>query len=260
MRMKDIGWVWEGQGLDPGVFPSIYGVGEGCAYFGLKRACYIFHPNDEQAMRKLRHLDEVICDISKWKWQRTKDGGSKNFIDAAPATVRAEAENVGRLSLKFPNITGAFHDDMKGLVKRERYTPAQYGEIYAALKRANPKLKLWTVVYTHELEHPDWKEFAPFIDVVNLWVWNAKDIPKLDGDLDRCRAVFPGKPVVMGCYLRDYPSVAPVPMDMLKLQWHKLVNHLQDGKVTGFSILGAVLIDGQQEQANWVRDFIADHS
>jgi hypothetical protein len=242
------------------VFPSIYGVGEGCDYFGLRRAVYIFHPNDELGMRKLSRCAEVICDISKWKWERTKDGGSKNYVDSAPASVRAEAETVSKLSLKFPNITGGFHDDMKGLVKREKCTPAQYGEIYRALKSANPKLKLWTVVYTHELDHPDWKEFAPFIDVVNLWVWRAEHLPKLDEGVERCRAVFPGKPIVMGCYLRDYPTVRPVPMELLKPQWYKLLNYLQGGKIAGYSILGAVLIDGQQEQANWVRDFIAEHS
>ena len=259
--MKDVGWVWEGQGLgDPGVEPSIFGVGEGCAYFGLRRACYMFHPNTELAMEKMRHLDEVICDISKWKWRKTPDGATGHWVDAAPASVRAEAERLSHLALKYPNITGGFHDDMKGLAKREKCTPEQYGGIYSALKCIAPTLKLWVVVYTHELEDAAWwRSFSPYIDVVNLWVWNAKDIPRLDEGLDRCREVFPGKPIVMGCYLRDYPNKAPVPMDMLKMQWERLPRYLDEGKIVGYHILAAVLIDGHQEQANWVRDFIAAH-
>jgi hypothetical protein len=93
-----------------------------------------------------------------------------------------------------------------------------------------------------------------------LWVWNSKDLPRLDDDLERCRRLFPGKPIKIGCYLRDYPNKAPVPMEMLKLQWGKVLRYLQEGKIVGYSILAAVLIDGHQEQANWVRDFITAHS
>src|SRR4030065_280954 len=44
---RDLGWVWEGQGIDPKVPPSIYGLGQGARYFGLSRVNYLFHPNDE---------------------------------------------------------------------------------------------------------------------------------------------------------------------------------------------------------------------
>jgi len=257
VKLKDLGWVWEGQGIDPGVPPSIFGVGEGAPYFGLSRACFLFHPNDDLALRKMTHLEEVVCDISKWKWRWTENGAPQCWVDARPVSVRAEAENLSRLSLKYPNLTGAIHDDMRGLIQRENVTPDQYAEIYAALKSHNPALRLWSVVYTHELDPADWAGFQPFMDIVNLWVWNAKDIPQLDDDLERCREMFPDKPIIIGCYLRDYPTVAPVPMHLLKLQWEKVLRYLNEGKIAGYSILAAVLIDGHQEQANWVRDFIA---
>ena len=37
----------------------------------------------------MRHLDEVICDISKWKWRKTPDGATGHWVDAAPATRSA---------------------------------------------------------------------------------------------------------------------------------------------------------------------------
>ncbi len=260
MTLRDVGWVWEGQGLDPDVFPSIFGVGEGCAYFGLSRACYMFHPNTELAMQKLSHLDEVVCDISKWKWRRTDDGGTAHWIDAAPESVKHEAGLVSGLSCDFPNVTGAIHDDMRGLIKRESWTPDQYADVYQALKASNANLKLWAVVYTHELDPQEWAGFEPFMDIVNLWVWEAKNLPHLDEYIARCRELFPGKPLIMGCYLRDYPTVAPVPMDLLKGQWAAVLRHIEGGTLDGYSILAAVLIDGHQEQANWVRDFIAANS
>jgi len=257
MSMADVGWIWEGQGFDPGVYPSIFGVGEGAEYFGLRKVCYMFHPNDRLAMRKLSHMEEIVCDISKWRYRRTEDGGVAHWADSSPGSVRAEAENVSYLSTEFPNITGAIHDDMRGLVKREGYTPEDYAPIYDALHSLNKELKLWAVVYTHELNPEEWSGFTPYMDVINLWVWRASDLPGLDGYVERCRELFPDKPIIMGCYLRDYPTQSPVPMDLLKFQWKRLLDYIAKGIVAGYSILGTVLIDGHQEQANWVRDFIA---
>ena len=251
---------FQNDALDPGVFPSIFGVGEGAPYFGLSRAWYMFHPNDELAMQKLSPPDEVICDIAKWKFRNPEGGGTAHWVDSSPESVRREAETVSRLSTRFPNVVGAVHDDMLGLMKREGYAPEQYASIHAALKSANPNLKLWAVVYTHELGPEVWEGYKPFIDTVSLWVWDAKNLPNLDEYVARCRDIFPDKTINLGCYLRDYPTVAPVPMDLLKVQWHKLAQYLEEGLGDSYSILAAVLIDGHQEQANWIRDFIADHS
>jgi len=257
MKMKDHGWIWEGQGLDPGVYPSIFGAGEGARYFCLDRACFMFHPNNDLAMEKLGHLKEVVCDISKWKWRRTDDGGTAHWVDASPGSVKEEARNVSELSLRHSNLTGAIHDDMKGLITRENYEPSQYSEIYDALKEKNRELKLWTVVYTHELDPDFWGGYLPYLDVVNLWVWRAENLPDLRDDLQKCIEIFGDKPIIIGCYLRDYPTRSPVPMELLKIQWELVLEELEKKEIAGYSILGTVLIDGQQEQARWIRDFIA---
>lgn len=259
MRMRDVGWCWEGQGLDPGVEPSILGVGDGCRFFGLTRANYMFHPNTEFAMQHLAWLDEVTCDIAKWRYHDTEKGGSDHWVDNNPATVCSEARLVSELSTRYPNITGAFHDDMLGLVRRAGMDAEQYAEVYAAVKSANPDLKLWVVVYTHELDAPEWAEFAPFMDVVNLWVWRSEELPRQDADIARCHEIFPDKPLVMGCYLRDYTLRAPVPMDRMRVQWESVLRNLEAGTLDGFSILSGNLIDGHLEQAQWIRDFIAAH-
>ena len=260
MRLKDVGWCWEGQGLDPGVDPSILGCGDGCRFFGLSRANYMFHPNTEFAMNHMSWLDEVTCDIAKWMYKDTEKGGAEHWVDSAPETVKGEAALVGELSRKFPNITGAFHDDMLGLVRREEMTPEQYADVYEALKNANPDLKLWVVVYTHELEAEEWERFAPFMDVVNLWVWKSEELPRQDEGIERCREVFGDKPLIMGCYLRDYTLKAPVPMEMVKAQWESVLRNIEAGSLDGFTILSGNLIDGHLEQAEWIRDFIEGNS
>lgn len=260
MKLADVGWVWEGQGLDPGVHPSIFGVGEGAEYFGLRRVHFMFHPVTELAMKKLSWLDEVVCDISKWGFRDSEKGGSDSYVDARLETVCTEAERVSRLSRHYPNVTGALFDDMKGLMEREGMDGEAVAAMGFALRMYNAALRLWAVVYSHELEDPIWEKCRAHVEVANLWVWNHLDLVNLDEYIDRTRALFPGKPIVLGCYLRDYPSHAPMPMESLQPQWTTLVKALGDGRVDGYAILGTVLIDGQQRQAAWLRDFIRDHS
>jgi hypothetical protein len=260
MNLADVGWVWEGVAIDPGVPPSVLGIGEGCEFFGLRRANYMFHPNTEFALSRLAWLEEVTCDITKWKWRDREGGGGEHWVDGAAEAVKSEAAWVSHLSCRFPNVTGVFHDDMLGLVRRCEITPEQYAEIRAAAKSENPALKLWAVIYTHELDAPEWADYEEYVDVLNLWVWESKNLPQLDAYIERCRERFAGKALVMGCYLRDYTLRAPVPMELLKLQWEFVLKHLEAGVLDGFSILGATLIDSHIEQATWVRDFIRANS
>ena len=44
------------------------------------------------------------------------------------------------------------------------------------------------------------------------------------------------------------------------IELNAIARHLEAGTVDGYSILAAVLIDGHQEQVNWVRDLIAANS
>lgn len=258
---RDLGWVWEGQGIDPKVPPSIYGLGQGARYFGLSRAQFLFHPNDVHALRLLSDYDEVVCDISKWGWEWNADGRPACKPKGDPATVQAEGENVARLAKQFPNVTGAYCDDLLGLMKQFKYGPKEFANIRSAIRNANPTIKLWTVVYTHEFEQADfWTQMRPHIDVVTLWIWKSDDIGHMPQYVDQCRRVFPDKPIVMGVYLRDYTKVAPIPADRVKSQMEGIADLIGKGKLSGYSLLAAVLIDGHRPQADAVRDFIAAQS
>jgi hypothetical protein len=260
MALADTGWIWEGQGLDPGVRPSIYGLGQGADYMGLSRANFMFHPNDKYAMQLMAHLDEVTCDISKWDYQRGEGNTVGSTANADPQTVMREAQKVAQLSLDFPNVTGVFDDDVMGLMKRHDMTAAQFGDVSTAMREINPKLKMWTVVYARELEDADfWQPMLPYIDVVNLWIWESKNLTQMSTQLKRCRELFADKPIVMGIYLRDYETATPVPVERVMRQIQMIAESIDRGELSGYSILGSILIEGQREQADALRDFIAAH-
>ncbi len=263
---REAGWVWEGHGFDPGVEPSIYGVGEGAAYFGLDRANFMFHRNNHVNLAKLGHLGEVVAEISKWKWvevapEANRHGwGFANWRDSHPETVRDEAANLSQVSLDHPNVTGAIIDDASGIFGYEAYHADRPREILGALHSANPALKLWVVVYTHELELEHWQRFRPYLDVVNLWVWEAQHLPQLEEAVAQCAAVFPGKDIVVGSYLRDYPTMAAVPLDLMQGQYETMLRLWEQGRIVGYNILGACLIDMHPPQAEFIREFIARHA
>jgi hypothetical protein len=239
----------------------MYGLGEGCTYFGLRKAYYLYHGNNEMALAKLAHLAEVICDISIWRYRKLEDAqgniGWGITHEKSPEVMRAEAEAVSRLSLSFPNVRGAMLDDLLGAIRSQGYAPGTCAEIRAALKAHNPRLQVCSTVYTHELEAGNWTALDELIDVVFLWTWKSEDLLKLDDGVARCRELFPGKPIILGCYLSDYTMRAPVPMDRLRFQWERIPGYLDKGLIDGFCILGAYLIDHHPEQASWVREFIA---
>ncbi|MBT3378779.1 MAG: hypothetical protein HN742_04080 [Lentisphaerae bacterium] len=263
---RDAGWVWEGLGFDPGIEPSIYGVGEGAAYFGLDRANFMFHRNNRVNLSKLNHLGAVVPEISKWKWvelppEPGKHGwGFANWRDSNPETVRDEAENLSRVSLEFPNISGAIIDDTSGIFTYEAYNAGRPQQISEALHCANPDLKLWLVVYTHQLDDDRWQHFLPFMDVVNLWVWECASLPRLEEYVSRCAEVFPGKEIIVGSYIRDYPTRAGVPLDLMAEQYGIIRDLLAQGRIGGYSILAGCLIDMHPPQAEYIRAFIDEHS
>ncbi|MCL4219513.1 MAG: hypothetical protein KJ052_21240 [Candidatus Hydrogenedentes bacterium] len=259
--MADAGWIWEGQGLDPGVYPSIFGIGEGAEFFGLRKARFLFHPTTELALGKLSKLEAVTPDISKWIYKDVPSGGSVCAADATLETQLAEANKVGWFSKQFANITGAYFDDMKGLMEREQNGLEALDQIRTTLRRHNANLELHCVVYSHELEEPAfWAPLAHNMDVISFWFWGYERLERIDEALKRCRDIFPEKPVYLGCYLRDYPTKSPMPMDSLRKQWLVLERALATGIVQGYEVLATVLIDGHLEQATWVRDFIRANS
>ncbi|HOE11933.1 MAG TPA: hypothetical protein PLQ35_13430 [bacterium] len=260
-RLRDVGWAWEGQGLDPHVPPSIYGLGQGTTYLGLQRANFLFHPTDEYALGLLANLKEITCDITKWETFWDKDGHLRFDCFGGAERKMDEAKRISLLSKTFPNITGVFFDDLKGRMGHDKVSPEQIAEIFAAAHTCNPNLKRWAVVYTGELgEVALWKSLAPSIDVVNLWIWHSKDIETQESEVNRAREIFPDHEFIMGCYLRDYTMVAPIPVEQVMLQMNGVLRMLEKDLIQGFSILGSVLIDSHRPQADAVRDFIAANS
>lgn len=264
LRFADVGWAWEGQGTDPGVPPSIFGVGDAAAFLGLSRSIFIFHPTTSLALRKLSDKAEVAVDISKWVLEEHRlsdsfyDVAWKSRRDSRPEVALAEAELLSRLSLDFPNVTGGFIDDTTCMFEYGSYSTEIPQQLREALHSANPDLKLWIVVYVTQLDQGYWEPFLPFVDIISLWM-SAADIPNLERHVDRCHEVFPGKQISVGSYIRDYQAMRANPMDKIELQYETMLRLWQQGRIDGYNVLASCELDLATAECEWIRDFITAH-
>lgn len=262
LRFADVGWTWEGQALDPGVPPSLFGMGQAADFFGLSRSIMIFHPTTPLSLGRLGDKAEVAVDISKWKLEEVRLSESfyhvawRSYRDSRPATAIEEAELLSRLSLGFPNVTAGFIDDTTCMFEYGDYGTQVPEQIRAALGSANPALKLWIVVYVTQLDSDYWKPFLPFVDVISLWMSEA-DIPNLEASVDKCRQVFPGKQISVGSYIREYHEMRPVRLKLIEQQYATMFRLWTEGRIDGYNILSANAIDGALAECEWIRDFIA---
>ena len=157
------------------------------------------------------------------------------------------AAQLSAVSKKYPNIVGAMIDDFLPVIDKPPVD--QVKALYAALKSQNPALKLYVVRYTNAKDE-ELIPYLPYIDVINLWVWEGnKDEwgAKIDRRLEKL-VQLTHKPVVIGLYLHDYGApppdkkprapwswTKPLALDILEAQYVKTTGLLRTERLKGLS-------------------------
>ena len=196
---------------------------------------YVYGAINEETIAIHKNCKKLLCQLT----QISRSPGAQ-----CESNVE-NAEKLSRLSLKYPNIKGGIIDDLIGNYG-VNISRAEVKNVYDALKKHNAGMKLYAVVYAHELDSDIIKILAPYIDCVNLWVWEKYDLPDLDLIIEKCRKAFPGKEIMMGIFMHDYgASDLGVPPEMLEFQLHKAGKYLSEGKLHDIVILG------DREIAKW---------
>ena len=218
------------------------------AYFDLENVMYVYGPLNQEMMDLHKNCKKLICHLGRNC--RTKN--------AAMSSDAEEAELLSKLSLEYPNIVGGVVDDMSGNCG-ENYSHAEYRAIHQALHKHNPDLELYGVVYTWELERmPERVRLvSDCIDHVILWFWSKTDLMHFDLALERCRAIFPGKPIMLGIFMFDYgASCLPNSPAVMAYHFEKARRALADGKVQDIVILGDREIEKCPETAEFIREYL----
>ena len=134
----------------------------------------------------------------------------------------------------------------------------QVSSVCRNLKKHNPALELFGVVYCHELGKKDFSGIQPYLDGVNLWHWYQEELLDLEKNVELCRKNFPGKKILMGLFLHDYGTADAGTLPELLLHQLKGARKLlAENKIHGLVILGDREILKWPEQAAVVKGFLS---
>jgi hypothetical protein len=144
-----------------------------------------------------------------------------------------EEAYICELAEKYPNIAGAYLDDVFGSDTRDVSQVAEFLRgIRSNLDKACRPMELWVTWYTHEM----WAAVPEVFDNITgitQWTWNYGDLPDLVDRFEVMEKTFPKHKKLLGIYMYDFPSGLPVPLDLMAFQCEQGLNLMREGRLDG---------------------------
>ena len=206
-------------------------------WFHISNGVYVYGPTTEEMISLHAPLKKLLAMVTT----QCRAPGQQ------PESDEECAEKLSKLSLKYPNIVGGMMDDMTS--HAEDIPPEKISQVAAvsrALKKHNPALKLYGVVYRHELGKKDFSPLLPYLDGVSLWFWNQEELLDVGGGVEECRRNFPGKEIFLGLFLHDYGTADAGTLSEL------LIYQLKGARAMAASgQIDALIVLGDREILKW---------
>jgi hypothetical protein len=182
-----------------------------------------------------------------------------SVVGEAGATQAAERNAVLELARKNPNFVGVQMDDFF-------FTKPKNGKIAAltidelrALREeltiGSRKLDVWVTLYTYQLDQP-LAQYLQLCDNVTLWTWKAEDLDQLETNFEKTRKLAPDSRITLGCYMWDYGTHKPMPVDAMRRQVERGLNWLEAGRIQGIIFLASCICDLNLEAVEWTRRWV----
>jgi len=190
--------------------------------------------------------------LDKVMWGVTGSGGFR---------VGNEEQFICKLAEKYPNIGGAFMDDVFGkftkLPEDERVgkCAAMLREIREGLDKACRPMELYTVWYTHEM----WAavpEIFDMIDGISQWTWKYQDLPKLEENFLELEKTFPKHKKFLGIYMYDFTEGISVPLDRREYQCEFGLKLLKEGRLDGMIFEANSVMGVGLPSEKWLTEWI----
>ena len=118
------------------------------------------------------------------------------------------------------------------------------------------KLDLAVVVYNHQLM-PELAPLLKDVDTVLFWTWKASELKDLEANFRRLKEILPDKKVYLGCYLWDFGTGQPLPIELMQKQSELGLEWLKAGEIEGMIFLCNNIMDKNLEAVKWTREWIA---
>jgi len=251
-KIRDRFWIW---GHEAGSHDKTWGTPKPSRMTPAEGAFYLDVPN----MIMIRYEDKpempfdqyalAFRPLKKVVWSITGAGG---------VTSETERNHIIELAQKFPNIVGVFMDDFfigdgKGALSID-----ELKDFRNQLILPEKKLDLMVTTYTHDLDTPSTADYLALCDVASIWTWKAADIADMDTTFQKFESVAPDCRKLLGCYMWDYGTHQPMPIDMMKMQCKKGLKWLKEGRIEGMIFLASCICDLELDAVEWTRNWIAE--
>ena len=255
VRIKDRLWLWAHPAGSHDVLFSPPAVSrmtpvEAACYLGLENLLFIRYPDDPpfEAFQKyaisFRPLRQVVWSVT----------------GAAGVTADGEVGRVMELAKSFPNFKGVILDDFfcdpeTGSIAV--FTAEELREVRSQLILPDRRLDLWVTLYFHQL-HDEYREHLNLCDVVTCWTWEAQKLADLESNFRRVEQLAPTSRKVLGCYLYDYGTGQPMPLDLMQYQCETGLRWLCEGRIESMIFLASCICDLELEAVESTRRWIAE--
>lgn len=263
-NLRDRLWMW---GHDAGVYDGPNGVyniplsppismADGIKSMGIPNVCVIRSGTPGEEYRKQFH------DVKRIAWNLS--GGSNE-------SYRALKDYVFGLRDTMPNLTGYYLDDFFHIGNQPGFdrnsetqaAPASLSmdemrELYQETVAHKRRLDLAIVLYTAQL-CPAIKPVMKYVDVVSLWIWDGKDIQKIEANFQKYRSLVPDKPTLLGIYMWDFGGRKELGKDFMVQQLDYALQLYKQGQIEGLIFHCTPLCNKGLAAVDYARDWIARH-
>jgi hypothetical protein len=258
---RDKFWIW---GHVAGSHNGQYGLpgtsrmtpAEGAFYLDVPNLILVAYPDHKEPCKMLPEpalYDEYAISFRPLKrvvWSVVGAGGKVNVHGL---------QSVQRLAHSFPNIVGAQMDDFFRETldggKVGVLTPGEVSYLQQQLSVNGRKLDLWVTLYHTDLRY-DLSRFLSHVDVVTYWTWKAQEIENLESDFAQAEKAAPRARKVLGCYMWDYGSHAPIPIALMQKQCNLGLEWLRSARIDGMIFLASCICDLNLAAVEWTRSWI----
>lgn len=222
---------------------------EGAKHLGIPNICIVTSGDDPAP--PFDNEAEKLVECPQVAWSIIGDASSLRYCNGG-----TDLEAVLEVAKKYPNITGGIMDDFLG--RRQVFTPEMVAEYAERLHQAG--LKLWTVLYEHELI----EEARPYLehcDIISFWTWNGEHLKDLESNMEKVKAlVSPDKTILTGCYMWDYENCCPLSLEDMKYQWDMYKKWFDEGVISGVVVCSNCIADIGIEAADFTKQWIAENA
>ena len=193
---------------------------------------------------------ESFCTMKKVLWGATGSGGFR---------VGNEEAFICELTKRYPNISGAFLDDLLHRFRNEP-DPVEKAvellkEIRKGLDKAERHMDIYAVWYTYAADHLD-KRIAELIDGITLWTWRSEELIHLKENFINIEKNFPYHKKLLGIYMYDFAVGKPVPNELMELQCEFGLQLLKEGRIDGMIFKANLVMGVGMPSEYWLREWI----